>query len=59
MPPVTTEGTDPDSSDRFDMDERLKTVKAQVISHFHGQVVYTALSLLHWKERKRSCAVHV
>ena len=49
------EGTDSDSNDRFDMDERLKTVKAQVISHFHGQVVRTARSLLCWKERNQSC----
>lgn len=44
-PPVVASGSDADATDRLYTDECLKTVKAQVISHFHGQVVQTALSV--------------
>lgn len=43
MPPVIAGGTDANAINRLYADECLKTVKAQVISHFLGQVVQTAL----------------
>lgn len=38
VPPVVAGGSDANATDRLYTDECLETVKAQVVSHFHGQV---------------------
>lgn len=52
VPPVTAGGSDANTNNRLYTDECLKNAEAQIISHFHGQVVQTALSVPCLKDKR-------